>query len=139
MLIPVAPLVFLDKGDRYLPSDLETHISNTYPTVNFTQVNGMQENLTLSNLDILNKFGGEDVYLTSISPLMQMPPWTFGQKPNPNTLQTENAVSCVVIVVDKGEGVVDAFYMYFYSFNDGPSALGHQAGNHLGDWLVATQ
>jgi hypothetical protein len=46
----------------------------------------------------------------------------------------KDAISCVIVVVEKENGVEDAFYFYFYSFNEGPSALGHQAGNHLGDW-----
>jgi hypothetical protein len=132
----LAPFVFLDKGDVYYPSDMATHLASTYPAINFTRLDGAPESLTLSNLDMLNEMGGKDVYLTSSSPLIKMPSFLNGQKPNPKTLQTENAISCVVIVVDKGVGVVDAFYMYFYTFNDGPSALGHKVGNHLGDCML---
>lgn len=74
------------------------------------------------------------MYLTSTQKLMSFPDFMKGQKPDAKTLRTEGAVSCAVIVVAKEKGVVDVFYMYFYSFNDGPSALGHQVGNHLGDW-----
>ena len=42
----------------------------------------------------------------------------------------------MIIVVDKGNGIVDAFYMYFYSFNQGPSVYGHELGDHLGDWYA---
>jgi hypothetical protein len=130
----LAPFVFLDKDEKYFPSDLAAHLANTYPAVNFTRVSGAPEALTLDNLDVLKELGGEDIYLTSTSPLMDMPAFMAGQKPHPRTLQTTHATSCVVVVVEKGSGVVDAFYMYFYSFNDGPTALGRKVGNHLGDW-----
>lgn len=109
------------------------HLEHTYPAVNFTQVKGGENATTMANLDSLNAFGGENVYLTSTETIFDMPSFLAGQAPNTNTLQTENAINCVVIVVDKGAGIIDAFYMYFYTFNDGPSALGHKVGNHLGD------
>ncbi|KAK2762791.1 Vacuolar protein sorting-associated protein 62 [Arachnomyces sp. PD_36] len=40
----------------------------------------------------------------------------------------------VLIVVDKGEGIVDAFWFYFYSFNQGNEVLNIRFGNHVGDW-----
>lgn len=40
----------------------------------------------------------------------------------------------VLIVIDKGEGVVDAFWFYFYSFNLGNEVLNIRFGNHIGDW-----
>ncbi|KAH0565472.1 hypothetical protein GP486_001132 [Trichoglossum hirsutum] len=40
----------------------------------------------------------------------------------------------VLIVVDKGDGVVDAFWFYFYSYNLGNVVLGIRFGNHVGDW-----
>ncbi|KAK2740244.1 Vacuolar protein sorting-associated protein 62 [Onygenales sp. PD_40] len=40
----------------------------------------------------------------------------------------------VLIVVDKGNGVVDAFWFYFYSFNLGNVVLNVRFGNHIGDW-----
>lgn len=134
MLKISAPFVFLDKNDAYFPSDLAAHIANTHPTMNFTSIDGAPSNLTLDNLDQLNALGREDVYLASIEPLISFPPYMVGQKPDAKTLQTTGAVSCAIIVAEKADGVVDVFYMYFYSFNDGPSALGHKAGNHLGDW-----
>jgi hypothetical protein len=133
--ISLAPLVFLDKSDIYNPSDMGTHVANTHATMNFEHVDGAPDALNLNNLKKLNRIDNADeIYLTSTEPLFSLPEYLKGQKPDPKTLQTKNATSCVVIVVDKGEGVMDAFYMYFYTFNEGPSALGHTAGNHLGDW-----
>ena len=40
----------------------------------------------------------------------------------------------VLIVVDKGHGVVDAFWFYFYSYNLGNVVLNVRFGNHVGDW-----
>lgn len=90
--------------------------------------------LGLANLDSLNDLGGEDIYLTSNENLGKTPKYLHGQAPSKKTLQTANAVSAVVIVVEKPEGVVDAFYMYFYTFNQGPTVYLHELGDHLGDW-----
>lgn len=40
----------------------------------------------------------------------------------------------VLIVLDKGNGVVDAFWFYFYSYNLGNEVFGVRFGNHVGDW-----
>ena len=40
----------------------------------------------------------------------------------------------VLVVVDKGHGVVDAFWFFFYSFNLGNVVLNIRFGNHVGDW-----
>lgn len=40
----------------------------------------------------------------------------------------------VLIVVDKGHGIVDAFWFFFYSYNLGNVVLNVRFGNHVGDW-----
>lgn len=40
----------------------------------------------------------------------------------------------VLVVVDKGQGIIDAFWFYFYSYNLGTTVLGIRFGNHVGDW-----
>ncbi|KAL2866377.1 uncharacterized protein BJX67DRAFT_355561 [Aspergillus lucknowensis] len=40
----------------------------------------------------------------------------------------------ILLVVDKGNGIVDAFWFYFYSFNLGNVVLNVRFGNHIGDW-----
>ncbi|KAL9622839.1 MAG: hypothetical protein Q9160_002765 [Pyrenula sp. 1 TL-2023] len=40
----------------------------------------------------------------------------------------------VLIVVDKGNDIIDAFWFYFYSFNLGNVVLNVRFGNHVGDW-----
>lgn len=133
-VLEYAPYVYLHRDDAYFPSDMAKHLENTHPTINFTALTGGPDPLTLDNLNELNKLGGEDIFLSSIEDVTTLPKFLHGQEPNPVTYRTDNAKSCVVIVVDKGDGIIDAFYMYWYIFNDGPSALGHQVGNHLGDW-----
>ena len=40
----------------------------------------------------------------------------------------------VLVVIDKGNDVIDAFWFYFYSFNRGNSVFNVRFGNHIGDW-----
>ena len=39
-----------------------------------------------------------------------------------------------LVLVDKGSGIVDAFWFFFYAYNLGQSVLGVRYGNHVGDW-----
>jgi hypothetical protein len=91
--------------------------------------------LTLDNLDELNALGqnGTDIDLTSKDDISKNPAWIKGVVPDANG-KTNGATSCVVIVADKGNGTIDAFYMYFYAFNWGGVVLGKNLGNHVGDW-----
>jgi hypothetical protein len=41
---------------------------------------------------------------------------------------------CILILVDKGHGIIDAFWFYFYSYNLGTTVLTMRFGNHIGDW-----
>lgn len=54
-----------------------------------------------------------------------------GHKPDADGYSTAPAV---LVVVDKGSGVVDAFWFFFYSYNLGQTVLGIRFGNHVGDW-----
>jgi len=40
----------------------------------------------------------------------------------------------VLVMVDKGSGILDAFWFFFYSYNLGQTVLGVRYGNHIGDW-----
>ncbi|POS85851.1 hypothetical protein EPUL_001541, partial [Erysiphe pulchra] len=143
-VLTYAPIVILDRKETFFPSDLSIHLANTQPTYNFTPISNPPSPLNLSNLNELNTFQDGDVYLSSREPIVHLPKWLRGQKPSKKTLQTKKSINCVVVVVEKDpvkdkagneqQSVVDAFYLYFYSFNDGPRGLGHQVGNHVGDW-----
>ena len=87
----------------------------------------------MNNLDSLNNAGGNNVYLTSVDDITTNPAWLKGVKPNASG-KTEGAVTSAIIVNDRGNGQVDAFYMYFYAFNKGPPVLRQQVGDHVGDW-----
>ena len=39
-----------------------------------------------------------------------------------------------LVLVDKGNGILDAFWFYFYSYNLGTTVLNVRFGNHVGDW-----
>ncbi|CAK7212400.1 Vacuolar protein sorting-associated protein 62 [Sporothrix curviconia] len=40
----------------------------------------------------------------------------------------------VLVMVDKGSGILDAFWFFFYSYNLGQTVLKVRYGNHVGDW-----
>ena len=40
----------------------------------------------------------------------------------------------ILVTVNKGHGIVDAFWFFFYSFNLGNVVLNVRFGNHVGDW-----
>lgn len=54
-----------------------------------------------------------------------------GHKPDESGYSSAPAV---LVVVDKGDGIVDAFWFFFYSYNLGQTVLGVRFGNHVGDW-----
>ena len=111
-----APVVHLHTADAYRPAGIEQHLEHIQPEVDHVSISEAPSPLTLENLSSLNDSGGEYVYLTSADNVEDYPDWLFGVEPN-SSGKTEGAVSCVVIVNDKGNGLVDAFYMYFYSFD----------------------
>ncbi|KAK2033156.1 vacuolar protein sorting-associated protein 62 [Colletotrichum zoysiae] len=143
-----APLLWLHSDDRYMPSDLLTHVRHTSPLLHGNPLPDLPP-LDLDNLDILNKFG-DDVALTSDDDPTAHPPWLRGTPPDPDG-RVRDATPCVVILVHKNERDLDAFYFYFYSYNEGPNitqvlepfdhivkgpkaASGMHFGDHVGDW-----
>ncbi|KAJ9141668.1 Vacuolar protein sorting-associated protein [Pleurostoma richardsiae] len=40
----------------------------------------------------------------------------------------------VLVMVDKGSGILDAFWFFFYSYNLGQTVFDIRFGNHVGDW-----
>ena len=85
--------------------------------------------LTLDNLDVLNRYGnnGTDVYLTAKDDVSKVPAWINGITPDSNGV-VHNGKTCVVIVADKGNGIVDAFFVMFWAFNWGGRVLGETLG-----------
>lgn len=125
--------------ELYFPSDLDTHLVHTQPEINFEVVSGVPDPLTTSNLDSLNDLGGANIYLTSKDDITTQPSWLNGNTPDGS--QKTDGITAAVIVTDKGDGTVDAFYMYFYSYDWGGIVripfFGIEIGNygdHVGDW-----
>jgi hypothetical protein len=133
-VIDYAPLVWLDTAEAYFPSDMFAQLQNTHPDLNFTTITDAPSPLTLDNLAALNAYGnnGENVYLTSNIDVTTAPTWLDGVVPD-STGKTNKATSCSIIVNDHGSGCVDAFYMYFYAYNQGITILFHYLGDHIGD------
>jgi hypothetical protein len=121
-------VVYLHSDDEYMPTDLKSFLDNTTPRVNFSEVSGPSKPLTLDNV---NQLGG-DIFLTSNDDVTKNPQWIKGIKPDANG-KTNGATSAAVIVNDKGDGNVDAFYMYFFGYNYGGEVLGWSALN-FGSW-----
>jgi hypothetical protein len=57
----------------------------------------------------------------------------MSKKYQPNEAGRSSAPA-FLIVVPKGNGVVDAFWFFFYSFNLGQKVFRVRFGNHVGDW-----
>jgi hypothetical protein len=85
------------------------------PEVNYESIEGAPSPLTLDNLDQLNALGNESVYLTSQEGIdaNPQPGWFYGAEIDENGQASD--VSSIIVVNDRGDGEVDAFYFYFYS------------------------
>lgn len=84
--------------------------------VDWKPITGAPDPVTLNNLDLLNSLGNTSVYLTSKEGINAnpVPVWLQGVKPDEKG-ETKEAVSSVIITRDHDNGVVDAFYFYFYA------------------------
>lgn len=126
-----APLVWLHSQETYFPSDIGAQLKHTSPEINFSKFPNPPNPLTLSNLDRLNTPDGANTYLTSNDDVTTNPAWLNGVKPD-STGKSGNAVSCAIITNDRGNGELDAFYMYFYAYNWGGVVLGSLVDDHVG-------
>lgn len=134
-VIDYAPLVYLYSEERYHPYDIRefvTHFHVTHP--NGSVVPGTETDMNLQKLGKLS--GNEDLYLTANEDFDTDPNWITGIKNKPSLIDGEiKDAPATLIVVDKGNGWVDAYWFYFYSFNLGPFVMGAGPyGNHVGDW-----
>lgn len=142
-VIQHAPLVHLYSEERYLPYDIKKYVKNFKPTYrNGTSVK--LDNITQGPLDIkdLSKLTNitnkseEQIFMTALDDFSLDPEWITGEFNKPNYYSGElKDAPAALIVVDKGNGWVDAYWFYFYSFNLGPFVMGlGPFGNHIGDW-----
>ncbi|KAL8679543.1 MAG: hypothetical protein Q9186_004189 [Xanthomendoza sp. 1 TL-2023] len=161
-VLEYAPLVYLHSGEKFWPCDIAEHLEHITPYLNYTPVAASSPSLNLTNLEELNEYNrGRFVYLTSDDNVEERPDWLGGEKNIPdhpdeldqkilagrNNLQQplggsqekeiqggRSDAPAVLVVVDKGQGIVDAFWFFFYSYNLGPLVFNIRFGNHVGDW-----
>lgn len=134
-VIDYAPLVHLYSEERYLPYDINKFVTNFHAEYqNGTVLEETRDGMNISTLSKLPK--RRDIFLTSNSDFDADPEWITGVHNTPNLINGEiKDATATLIVVDKGNGWVDAYWFYFYSFNLGPFVMGSGPyGNHVGDW-----
>lgn len=112
-VLTYAPLSHLHSSEAYWPSDVAAHLPKLIPQVNFKPVGGTPTLETLSAL-------GNNVYLTSVLDILTHDdPYFTSDVGKP--VNEASAAPATIIVVNKPGGIVDAFYFYFYSWNEGPA------------------
>ncbi|KAK6199361.1 uncharacterized protein RJT21DRAFT_131100 [Scheffersomyces amazonensis] len=137
-VIEYAPLVHLYSEERYLPYDIKSYIKEfrvEFP--NGTVVPGTEEDMNIKKFgDLAKLYDTDELYLMSNSDFSLDPNWITGIKNKPSLIDGEiKDAPATLIVVDKGNGWVDSYWFYFYSFNLGPFVMGSGPyGNHVGDW-----
>lgn len=141
-------MVWLHSDDPFMPSDLTAHIRHVTPMLDHEPIPDVPP-LDLDNLEVLNEHG-DQVALTSNDDPTKFPDWLFGEAPDEEG-RIHNSTACAVILVEKSEAELDAFYFYFYSFDEGANSSqvlepfiyllkgeeadkGMHFGNHVGDW-----
>ncbi|KAJ9609041.1 Vacuolar protein sorting-associated protein 62 [Cladophialophora chaetospira] len=122
----------------FFPSSIADQLVHTHPEDNNGTSIALFAPLTLDNLNTLNSFadGGTNVYLTSNEGIQALPAWFEGQRPD-STGSTGAAIASLIITVSKPGNILDAFYFYFYAYNQGNWVLDSPAlefGDHVGDW-----
>ncbi|KAH3676405.1 hypothetical protein WICMUC_002036 [Wickerhamomyces mucosus] len=131
-----APLVHLYTEETYLPYNIEDYVKHF--SLKDRKNNTYVDSLTLNQLSRITDRTSSDLFLTTKDFIEDGddPDWLTGIKniPDLSTGKIKDAPA-TLIVVDKGNGWVDAYWFYFYSFNLGPFVMGvGPYGNHYGDW-----
>jgi hypothetical protein len=143
----LAPIIWLHPDDLFMPSDISEHLRHTSPTLEFDPIQGLPA-LDLNNISSLNEYG-TGVYLTADDDAATTKPtWILGEIPD-ETGALRNSTACAVVMVEHSTADLDAFYFYFYSFDEGVDIIqvvpplekilpdakpGEHYGNHVGDW-----
>lgn len=156
-ILDYAPLVHLNSEEQFWPCDIREHLFHITPELNYTPIRGLPQS-NLSNLDQLNQFeNGRHVFLTSNDNVEDRPDWLGGQINIPDDFTNDEKADhlepqtsrgqirkqshggrsdapAVLLSIDKGDGIVDAFWFFFYSYNLGNVVFNIRFGNHIGDW-----
>ncbi|ODV83179.1 hypothetical protein CANARDRAFT_9899 [[Candida] arabinofermentans NRRL YB-2248] len=142
-VLDYSPMVHLYSEERYLPYDVKEFVSHFHPefrngTIPFPY--NSHTSLNITDLGDLAKYNTKDpeakLFLTANEDFDTDPDWLTGVKNKPNFYNGEiKDAPATLIVVDKGNGWVDSYWFYFYSFNLGPFVMGFGPfGDHVGDW-----
>lgn len=110
-VLQFAPISHLYSEEQWWPSDISTHLQHVTPEDGFTTV---ASSVTFANISTL----GSDIFLTSKDDPLASPQasWLLGNgQPDATGFTTAPAT---IIAVEKPGGILDAFYFYFYSFNE---------------------
>ena len=135
-VLDYAPYVFLHDEERYWPSDSAEHLAHSTVALGEEQ-NAVAFNLSLAGLDELNALNGSaaghEAYLVAEEDPETRPEWMLSRVNRPDDAGRSRAPA-VLICVPKPDDTLDAFWFFFYSFNEGNTVFGTRYGNHIGDW-----
>lgn len=135
-VIEYAPYVHLYLEERYMPCDVRDFVKHFHAEYGDGTIVDDTEYGAL-NISMLSSLPNQkDIFLTANEDFDSNPDWITGVENQPSIADGKiKKAPATLIVVDKGNGWVDAFWFYFYSFNLGPFVLGNGPfGNHVGDW-----
>ncbi|KAI0828846.1 hypothetical protein BC628DRAFT_1315780 [Trametes gibbosa] len=121
-----APVSHLWSQEQWWPSDIAIHLTHVVPEVDFSAVAGA---VSLQNISSF----GSDVYLTSRDDVTKSPAWTTNADGKPDS-RGHSSAPATIVLVEKDNGILDAFFFYFYSFDHGGKVLDIEFGDHVGDW-----
>ncbi|KAL4245139.1 Vacuolar Protein Sorting-Associated [Abortiporus biennis] len=128
-VLEFAPLSHLWSQETWFPSDISSHLSHVVPQVNFTNLTGSVTFQSIGGLP-------SDVFLTSKDPVEDQPEWMLSTENIPDA-NGKSGAPATIVVVEKSGGILDAFYFYFYSFNEGNAIFNITPltfEDHIGDW-----
>lgn len=132
-VLEFTPLVHLYTEETYLPYDIAKYVNHFILKDEYN--NTVATNITIDRLATFTKKNSSNLFLTTLEDTND-PEWLTGKSNIPNLSSGKiKDAPATLVVVDKGNGWVDAYWFYFYSFNLGPFVMGvGPYGNHFGDW-----
>ncbi|KAI0778987.1 hypothetical protein BD413DRAFT_601607 [Trametes elegans] len=125
-VLQYAPVSHLSSKEQWWPSDVAEHLKHVVPEVNFTAT---APSVTFESIAGLP----QEVFLTSLDDVTMQPAWITSDVGKPDA-SGHSAAPATIVLVKKDDGILDAFYFYFYSFDHGGKVLDIEFGDHVGDW-----
>lgn len=115
--------VFNEGDDRSKWYDAGTWEDHAHARIKELKELELEDSLDYDREGLVKRWGGK--------PVQPMP------EPVEHTGDTPRGRSdapAVLVAVDKGNDIVDAFWFFFYSYNLGNTVFDVRFGNHVGDW-----